>query len=328
MYDTAFHPGSLSEHSFLVTGGAGFIGSNLVEYLVRHEAGKIMVVDNLATGNLDNIRGFIEEGKIEFFETDINDFDKILELSSGIDYCLHQAALGSVPRSMKDPLSTHKANSTGFLSILDACRLNKVKKFVYASSSSVYGDSLELPKVEERTGNPKSPYAVTKVSNEQYASLYHKLYGMPVVGLRYFNIFGPKQNPKGPYAAAIPLFILEALNGGQPIVFGDGEQSRDFTFIENAVQGNMKAAFSSENANGQVFNIACGERYSLNEVLKQIEEITEVKLNIDYRDERPGDIRDSHAAIEKAKSILDYSPQVKLKEGLEKAVKWYRGNRE
>jgi len=328
MYKKAFHPGDLSISSFLITGGAGFIGSHLVEYLVNHKARKILIVDNLSTGSLKNIESFISKDNVEFHEVDINNTEALTELCSRIDYCFHQAALGSVPRSLKDPLSTHNSNATGFLSILEACRKAKIKKLVYASSSSVYGDSLELPKVEDRIGKPKSPYAVTKLMDEQYASLYKRLYNLPIVGLRYFNIFGPRQNPKGPYAAAIPLFILEALNGGKPTVYGDGEQSRDFTFVENAVQANLKAVFEKGDAIGQVFNIACGERYSLNEVLKNIEEITSRSLNVHYLEKREGDIMDSHASIDKAKSYLDYEPEIKLKKGLSIAIEWYKENRD
>lgn len=324
MYNKAFHSGNLSQHSFLVTGGAGFIGSHLVEYLVKYGAGRIVVVDDLSTGNLKNIEAYLD--KVTFRQADVNDITLMEKALEGIDFVLHQAALGSVPRSIKDPLSTHHSNATGFLSMLESSRKSGVKKVVYASSSSVYGDSPELPKVEERIGNPKSPYAITKLMDEKYAELYCKLHGLNIVGLRYFNIFGPRQNPNGPYAAAIPLFILEALSNGRPIVFGDGEQSRDFTFVENAVQANIKALFSTNDSSGQVFNIACGERYSLNEVISTIERITGRKLNTIYKAERGGDIRDSHASIAKAESLLNYHPVVKLEEGLRMTIDWYKKN--
>lgn len=324
MYETPFHKEDIGKMSFLVTGGAGFIGSHLVEYLVKHKAGKVFVVDNLSTGNLNNLEPYLSEKSIEFHEIDINDCHKITELAMKVDYVLHQAALGSVPRSIKDPLASHESNATGFLSVLEACRLGNVKRLVYASSSSVYGDSQELPKREELIGRPKSPYAVTKLMDEAYGELYSRLHSLSIVGLRYFNIFGPRQNPKGPYAAAIPLFILEAISNGRPKVFGDGEQSRDFTFVQNAVQANIKALFSEEEVSGEVFNVACGERYSLNTVLAEITGISNSELKADYLPERLGDIRNSHASIEKASKFFDYSPEVKLQQGLEITYNWYK----
>lgn len=324
MTSTSFHTQDISESTFLITGGAGFIGSHLVEYLVNNNAGRVLVLDNLSTGNIDNISSFIKNNGVEFYQKDINDFEFLKEILIGVDYVLHQAALGSVPRSISDPLATHAANATGFLSVLEACRMCNVKRLVYASSSSVYGDSLELPKVENNIGKPKSPYAITKFMDEAYARLYADMHGLSVTGLRYFNIFGPRQNPNGPYAAAIPLFILESLNEGKPKVFGDGEQSRDFTYVENAVQANIKALFTENKVAGEVFNIACGERFSLNTILNFILEISDRKLDITYEAERKGDIKDSHASILKATNLLDYHPDVKLREGLEITWNWYR----
>lgn len=324
MTSKSFYTEDLSESTFLITGGAGFIGSHLVEYLVNNDAGRIVVVDNLSTGNIDNISSFIRNNSVEFHQKDINDFEFLVEILSGVDYVLHQAALGSVPRSISDPLATHAANATGFLSVLEACRLCNVKRLVYASSSSVYGDSPELPKVEENIGKPKSPYAITKLMDEAYAKLYADLHGLSVIGLRYFNIFGPRQNPNGPYAAAIPLFILESLNDCKPRVFGSGEQSRDFTYVQNAVQANIRALFAEGKVDGEVLNIACGERFSLNTILNFISEISNRKLVISYEAERKGDIKDSHASIMKATNLLDYHPDVKLREGLEITWNWYR----
>lgn len=324
MTSTSFHTEDLSKSTFLITGGAGFIGSHLVEYLVNNNAGRVVVVDNLSTGNIDNIYSFIHNSGVEFHQIDINDFEFLKEILSGVDFVLHQAALGSVPRSISEPLATHAANATGFLSVLEACRLCNVKRLVYASSSSVYGDSPELPKVEEKIGKPKSPYAVTKLMDEAYAKLYADMHGLSVTGLRYFNIFGPRQNPNGPYAAAIPLFIIESLKDGKPKVFGDGEQSRDFTYVENAVQANIKALFSENKVAGEVFNIACGERFSLNTILNFISEISSRKLDTSYEAERKGDIKDSHASIQKATELINYIPEVKLKEGLRITWKWYQ----
>lgn len=326
MYESSHHPASLEKTSFLITGAAGFIGSHLAEYLVKYNAGKIILVDNLSTGNKTNIEPFLKSGNVTFHEKDVNDTEFMARITEGVDFVLHQAALGSVPRSIKDPLSTHAANATGFISVLEACRRSKVRKLIYASSSSVYGDSEELPKVEGRTGRVKSPYAITKVSNELYAGLYARMHGMSVVGLRYFNIFGPRQNPSGPYAAAIPLFMLEALKGGNPVVYGDGEQSRDFTFVENAVQANIRALYAGENISGSVFNIACGERYTLNQVLDLLGKLSGKKLEARYEKERAGDIRDSHASIELATKKLGYKPEIKLEEGLKLTLDWYARN--
>ncbi|NQX99447.1 MAG: NAD-dependent epimerase/dehydratase family protein, partial [Flavobacteriales bacterium] len=246
MYDTPFHTQDISKSTFLITGGAGFIGSNIVEYLMKYNAGKIVVLDNLSNGYLSNIEQFINQSNFKFIEGDITDLETCKSAMNGIDYISHQAALGSVPRSIENPLATHQANATGFLNVLTAAKDSNVKRIVFASSSSVYGDSKELPKIEENIGRQLSPYAVSKHTKELYAKVFADVYGLDVIGLRYFNIFGPNQNPSGPYAAAIPLFMDAILKNESPYINGDGEQSRDFTFVENAVQANIKALFSEK----------------------------------------------------------------------------------
>jgi len=326
MNEAIYHDTDLSSTRFLITGGAGFIGSHITEYLLHHGAGKVLVVDNLSTGNPKNIEPFSKYDNFDFHQEDVNDFDKVYSFCQQVDYVVHHAALGSVPRSIEDPQSTHHANATGFLSVLEASRKAKVKRLVYASSSSVYGDSEELPKTENHLGNPKSPYAITKLMNEQYARLYSRIHDMEIIGLRYFNIFGPKQNPSGPYAAAIPIFILAALKGETVNVYGDGNQSRDFTFVQNTVQANMKAMFASGDICGTEYNIACGERYSLNDVINIIEELTGKRLNVNYTDKREGDIMHSMANIDKASKILKFNPEIQLKEGMEQSIAWYMKN--
>ncbi|MFI5135539.1 MAG: NAD-dependent epimerase/dehydratase family protein, partial [Chitinophagales bacterium] len=244
MHETPFHSKSLSEYSFLVTGGAGFIGSHLVEYLLKHGAKKVRVLDNLLTGSEKNVKLFISHPAYEFFREDIRNVNDCQRACEGIDFVLHQAALASVQRSMKDPITTHEINAGGFLNMLIAAREARVKRFVYASSSSIYGDHPDLPKKEDKTGNPLSPYAVSKKTNELYAHVFATAFGMEIIGLRYFNIFGPRQDPNGPYAAVIPAFIRDLNSGKSPIIYGNGSQTRDFTFVENAVQANIKALFS------------------------------------------------------------------------------------
>jgi UDP-N-acetylglucosamine/UDP-N-acetylgalactosamine 4-epimerase len=310
----------------LVTGGAGFIGSNLVENLLNHsEVEKVRVLDNLSTGSLKNLEAFEAHRGFEFLEGDIRDYKTCLDAGEGMDLISHQAALGSVPRSINDPLTTNAVNITGTLNIFTAAKENGVKRVVYAASSSTYGDHPGLPKVEDRIGNPLSPYAVTKYVNELYAKVYADVYGLELIGLRYFNVFGPKQNPAGPYAAVIPLFIDAVLNNEPPTINGDGEHSRDFTFIANAVQANVKALFT-ENAEAinQVYNIAFGERTTLNEVLEMIKEVAGSDLAPKYGPERKGDVRHSLADISKAKHILGYDPSYSVKEGLKITFEWYR----
>ncbi len=302
MYDKPFHNKDISKLKFLVTGGAGFVGSHLVEYLLKYNAGKVIVLDNLSTGFQDNVDLFKNNDNFEFVEGDISCFDTCLEVCRGVDYILHQAALGSVPRSIKYPLDTNKANVTGFLNMINAAKESNVKRFIYASSSSVYGDSPDLPKTEKVIGNPLSPYAVSKRINELYADVFYKNYGLEVIGLRYFNIFGPRQSPSGAYAAAIPLFIFSVLNKTNPDIFGDGKQSRDFTFVENAVEANIKALFVNNNAAlGKVFNVALGEKTTVNDLFQIICSIDGASIKPVYKDERKGDIKHSLADISMTK---------------------------
>ncbi|MBI3501719.1 MAG: SDR family oxidoreductase [Bacteroidetes bacterium] len=325
MYDSPFHTKDLSKHSFLVTGGAGFIGSNIVEYLLKYKSKKVVVLDNLSTGFEENIRQYGHLYNFKFIHENICDLNECRKAFEGIDFVFHQAALGSVPRSIENPIATHNANASGFLSVLVAAKNAGVKRIVYASSSSVYGDSTESPKHEEKIGKPLSPYAVSKLVNEFYADIFSRTYNMEIIGLRYFNIFGPKQNPRGAYAAAIPLFIDGLMKNKPVFINGDGEQSRDFTFVENAVQANIKAMFcENKSALGQVFNIALGEKISVNDLFNTLKKITGSSLNATYREERRGDVKNSLADISKAKSILDYSPSVFVEEGLRQTVEWFR----
>jgi UDP-N-acetylglucosamine 4-epimerase len=326
MYQSLFHKEDLSQYSFLITGGSGFIGSNLAEYLLKYKAGKVRILDDLSTGFHHNIAAFHNTRTFEFIPGDIRDIRTCQEACRGINFVLHQAALGSVPRSINDPVSTNAVNVDGFLNMLVAARDNKVQRFVYAASSSVYGDSQELPKVEERIGKPLSPYAVTKLVNELYADVFARSYNIPVIGLRYFNVFGPKQSPKGAYAAVIPLFIQAISENKSPVIFGDGNQTRDFTFVENAVQANIKAAFAKEMAINQVYNIAVGESTSLNELFSLLKEISGSVLMPSYVQERSGDIRNSLANISKVEKLLNYSPQIKIKEGLQITWNWFKDN--
>ena len=327
IYERAYHQQSLKDKAFLITGGSGFIGSNIVEYLLVHGAGKVRVLDNLANGYKKNIEPFLKHPSFEFIEGDITNADTCLKAMKGIQYVSHQAALGSVPRSLANPLATHHANATGFLNMLWAAKESGIERIVYASSSSVYGDSPELPKREHITGNPLSPYAVSKMSNELYAYTFCMHYDMKIIGLRYFNVFGPNQNPDNPYAAAIPLFMKALLKDQPAYIFGDGEQSRDFTFVENAVQANIRALFSEhKDACNKVYNIAVGESISLNKLLHHLMHITGKKIEPVYKEERPGDVKNSLADISLAKQYLGYNPLVKVKEGLALTVPWFKKN--
>ena len=310
----------------LVTGGAGFIGSNLAEHLVSiPEVEKVRVLDNLSTGSLKNLESLNENSKFEFVEGDIRDYETCLKACDGMDLVSHQAALGSVPRSINDPITTNDVNLTGPLHVFTAPKEHKIKRVVYAASSSTYGDHPGLPKVENNIGNPLSPYAVTKYVNELYAKVYASTYNMELIGLRYFNVFGPRQNPQGPYAAVIPLFIQSILNNEPPLINGDGEHSRDFTFVANAVQANIRALFTDNvKALNEVYNIAFGERTTLNEVFQMIKEVAGSDLAPKYGPERKGDVRHSLADISKAKELLNYEPLVSIREGLKNAFEWYR----
>jgi UDP-N-acetylglucosamine 4-epimerase len=324
MYETPYHIASLENKSFLITGGAGFIGSNLVEYLLKFGAGKVRVLDNLSTGNIKNIEEFLTNTAFEFIEGDIRELATCQKACEGIEYVAHQAALGSVPRSINDPIATNEVNVNGFLNMLVATRDNKCKRFVYAASSSTYGDSNELPKVEDRIGKPLSPYAVTKYVNELYADVFARIYGMETIGLRYFNVFGPRQDPNGAYAAVIPLFIKAIKEDKPATINGDGETSRDFTFVQNVVQANIMALLvDNKAAINQVYNVACGERTTLNELWHSLLEISNKNIEPIYKFEREGDVRHSLANIEKAKLLLKYNPYITLREGLRKTVSFY-----
>ena len=317
MYKNPYHTTNLSKLHFLITGGAGFIGSNLAYYLLKFGAGKVRVLDNLATGSLENLKEFEQYPAFEFMEGDIRDLKTCQAAMEGMHYVSHQAALGSVPRSIDDPLTSNNVNITGFLNMLVAQKENTtVKRMVYAASSSTYGDSKALPKVEANIGKPLSPYAVTKLVNELYADVFFKTYGTASIGLRYFNVFGPKQSPKGAYAAVIPLFMQALKDGLSPTIHGDGEQTRDFTYVENAVQANIKAFFAPETANNEVFNVAFGERISLNELWQTLKTISNSSTEAVYGPPRQGDVRDSLADIGKAANLLDYRPAFSVADGL------------
>jgi UDP-N-acetylglucosamine/UDP-N-acetylgalactosamine 4-epimerase len=310
----------------LITGGAGFIGSNLVAALLQDErVSLVRVLDNLATGSLENINNFFIDKKFEFTEGDIRNYQTCLNATKTIDFISHQAALGSVPRSINDPLTTNDVNITGTLNIFNAAKENNCKRIVYAASSSTYGDHPGLPKVEDKIGNPLSPYAVTKYVNELYARVYGSLYGMEIIGLRYFNIFGPKQNPNGPYAAVIPLFAEAILKNMAPTINGDGTNSRDFTFVSNAVQANILSMFTTnKEAVNQVYNIACGAKTSLLELFNGLKKEAGSLLQPVFGPERRGDVKHSLADISKAKKYLGYEPAVSVQEGLTKTFNWYK----
>lgn len=326
MYQNAFHNRDISKFSFLVTGGAGFIGSNLVEYLIKHNAGKVVVLDNLSNGYKKNIEKFIGLPNFEFIEGDITNYETCEKVVQGIDYISHQAALGSVPRSIENPLATHEANATGFLNMLTASKNANVKRIVFASSSSVYGDSKELPKVEDKIGVQLSPYAVSKRTKELYANVFALTYGLDVVGLRYFNVFGPNQSPNGPYAAAIPLFMDAVLKKEAPFINGSGEQSRDFTFVENVVQANIKAFFTEKEVKGKVINVAFGGKTTINDLFFKIRAIVGNNVEPIYREARIGDVKDSLAAIKLAEELIDYQPSFSINEGLKTTIDWFKDN--
>jgi UDP-N-acetylglucosamine/UDP-N-acetylgalactosamine 4-epimerase len=314
--------------NILITGGAGFIGSNIVETLIHQDnVSLVRVLDNLETGYFDNLKSFQSHPKFEWFKGDIRDFDMCQKASKNIDLICHQAALGSVPRSISNPLKTNDINITGTLNIFNAARENNIKRVVYAASSSTYGDSKKLPKIEHKIGNPLSPYAVTKLVNELYANVFASLYKMEFIGLRYFNVFGPNQSPNGAYAAVVPLFMQALLEGKSPTINGDGSQSRDFTYVANAVQANVKALFTkNRKAVNQVYNVAVGEQTSLLDMFNMLKNIAQSDVNPNFGPSRLGDIPHSLADISKAKKLLEYNPSVNIKQGLELAFDWYKAN--
>ena len=327
----------LSPKTWLVTGVAGFIGSNLLEHLLKLNQ-KVVGLDNFATGhqhNLDEVQGLVTREQwqgFNFIESDIRNYQDceiaLVNNGEGIDYVLHQAALGSVPRSIADPITTNSSNITGFLNMLQAAKETKVKSFTYAASSSTYGDHPALPKVEENIGNPLSPYAVTKYVNELYSGVYAKTYGFKTIGLRYFNVFGQRQDPNGAYAAVIPKWTANMIKGENVFINGDGETSRDFCFIENTVQMNILAATASDDAKDEVYNVAVGDRTTLNDLYKAIQSaLNECDINIVqepiYRAFRAGDVRHSQADVSKAANSLGYTPEYKILQGISKAMPWY-----
>jgi UDP-N-acetylglucosamine 4-epimerase len=316
----------------LVTGGAGFIGSNIIEKLLKQN-NKIVCLDNFSTGKIENIEQFIHNDDFTLIEGDIQNFETCKKACEQVDIILHQAALGSVPRSINDPVTTNNVNITGFLNMLVAAKENNIKRFVYAASSSTYGDSMQLPKIEENIGKPLSPYAVTKYVNELYAGVFSSLYGLELIGLRYFNVFGRRQNPEGAYAAAIPKFVTAFMKHTAPTIHGDGTQTRDFTYIDNVIQANELAATTTNvDALNQVYNVACGEETVLNDLISQIKaHLTTFDAEIEtispaHIAERTGDVRYSLASIEKAKRYLGYKPSHTFSEGLKEAIEWYWNN--
>lgn len=316
----------------LITGGAGFIGSNLCEYFLS-KGHQVTCLDNFATGHRHNLKDFMENPNFRLIEGDIRDLSDCQKAVQGVDYVLHQAALGSVPRSIKDPVTTNDVNVSGFLNMLVAARDAKAKRFVYAASSSTYGDSQGLPKVEDVIGKPLSPYAITKYVNELYADIFSRTYGLETIGLRYFNVFGRKQDPKGAYAAVIPKFVMQLMQLESPVINGDGNYSRDFTYIDNVIQMN-ELAMTTQNpaAVNTVFNTAYGDRNTLNDLVDYLKEFLSAynpkiaDVAIAYGPNRAGDIPHSLASIDKAKILLGYDPKFSLQQGLKEAIDWYWGN--
>ena len=321
------HIKEIKDKLFLVTGGAGFIGSNLVSYLLHNGAKEVRVLDNLSTGSKDNVKEFEKNPSFQFILGDITNYQACFEACYQVDGVFHNAALGSVSRSLEDPIATNHANVTGFVTMLTAAKNQQVKRFIYASSSSVYGDDMSAEKQEHITGNLLSPYAVSKKTNELYAAIFHKSYNIEIIGLRYFNVFGPKQNPNGQYAAVIPIFIAHVLNNKTPFIFGDGTTSRDFTYIDNVVYANVLAMTTKNpDAINEVYNVAYGSSSSLNTLFELIKKQLHSTIPAIYKPERKGDIKNSLANINKAKNRLEYEPLINIEQGLKLAIDWYKNN--
>jgi len=314
----------------LVTGGAGFIGSNIVEELLQDNRVELVrAIDDFSNGYRANVEEFIKNPKYEFLEGDICDYNFCIEATSGIDRITHQAALGSVPRSIENPMRTNEVNVGGTVNLLHAAKVNGASRIVLACSSSTYGDSKELPKAEEIIGNPISPYAVSKLTMELYAEVFQKTYGLDYVGLRYFNVFGPRQNPSNPYAAVIPIFCQAFIDNRRPVINGDGLTSRDFTFVENAVLANKLAIFSeNDEAINEVYNVACGNEVTLDEMLKVLQQFTGKDLKPTYGPSRIGDVKHSRADISKIQRLLNYEPKVHFADGMRKVYQWYEENQD
>ena len=320
-----FHEGDLSDKSFLVTGGGGFIGGHLAEYLLKHKARKVRVLDNMANGFESNIDVLKQYPAFEFINGDIRNFEDCRKACEGIDYISHQAALGSVPRSIKEPVYFNDVNVGGFVNMLKAATDAGVKQMVYASSSSVYGDEPTLPKTEGKIGNCLSPYAATKKTNELYAQIFADVYGLKIMGFRYFNIFGPRQDPDGAYAAVIPLFVKGIMKETPVYINGDGDQTRDFTFVDNAVQINVKGMLTNNTkALNKVYNVAVGENFSVNYLYDICKESLQSNWEVTYREPRDGDIRNSLADISLAKDLLNYEPTKKFEDGLQETIAFFK----
>ena len=320
-----FHTKDISKQNFLVTGGAGFIGSHIAEYLLKNGALKVRVLDNLVNGFEKNLATLQQFSGFEFIEGDIRNADTCQQACNGIDYVSHQAALGSVPRSIKEPVYFNEVNVGGFVNMLKAAVDNKIKQFVYASSSSVYGDEPTLPKIENRIGNCLSPYAATKKTNELYAQVFADVYGLKTLGFRYFNIFGPRQDPDGAYAAVIPLFVKGIIKQLPVYINGDGEQTRDFTFVDNAVQVNIKGMLTdNEAAYNKIYNVAVGENFSVNYLYNTCKEYLDSNFEATYREPRAGDIRNSLADISLAKDLLGYQPTKNFEDGLAETIEFFK----
>ena len=321
-----------SNNKVLVTGGGGFIGSNLCEVLLE-KGNKVVCLDNFATGKRENLDHLLNDSNFMLIEGDIRKIEDCIKATEGVDYVLHQAALGSVPRSINDPITSNDVNVSGFLNMLVASRDNGVKRFVYAASSSTYGDSESMPKVEHIIGKQLSPYAITKYVNELYADIFSKTYGLETIGLRYFNVFGRKQDPNGAYAAVIPKFVSQLMKGESPVINGDGTYSRDFTYIDDVIDANLLSlTTTNKEAINSVFNVAYGNRNTLNDLMGYLKEyLSEFdakisNIEVKYGPNREGDIPHSHASIDKAKELLNYNPKFSLQKGLKEAVKWYWKN--